>query len=61
MVHAVPHWYLKVRLGFLLRNLEYWAAVKELFIPRGKPRLPLKGSVKGDIDIDIEVYHNMDM
>ena len=31
-------------------------AVKELTF-LGNPRFPLKGSFKGDIDVDIESYH----
>ena len=37
-----------------------WVAVQELnFL--GNPRFPLKGSFKGDVDIDIESYHIMDV
>ena len=35
-----------------------WVAVQEVL---GEPRFPLKGSVNGDIDIDMESYHNMDI
>ena len=40
-----------------------WVAVKELHF-LGNPRFPLKGSFEvfqGDIDIDVESYHDMDI
>ena len=47
-------------VGAQLLGGAVWIAVKDLSIPRNS-RFPLKGSLRGDVDIAIESYHNMDI